>query len=60
MAWQRCTPALPKPTPARVAARSISDWASASSGSRAARGRYLMVERRACREKMSDIGLAPW
>ena len=60
MPWQRWTPAFPNPTPARVAARSISDCASWSSGSLDARGRYLMVDLRAWREKMSDIGLAPW
>ena len=58
--WQRWTPALPKPTPARVAARSIWLWASWSSGCLTERGRYLTVARRALSEKMSLIGFAPW
>src|SRR5947199_3894656 len=60
MPWHRCTAALPKPTPARVAARSIWLCASWSSGSRAALGKYLTVIRKASNEKTSEMGLAPW
>jgi hypothetical protein len=52
---QLCTDGIP------VRAHSICPRASESpNGSRAIRGRYLIVVSKAHREKMSEIGLDPW
>lgn len=54
------TPAVPKPTPANVAASSIWPLASISVGSLATLGRYLTVCFNAHIENTSEIGLDPW
>lgn len=54
------TPAVPKPTPANVAASSICPLASMSVGSLATLGRYLTVCLSAHIEKTSEMGLDPW
>lgn len=51
---------MPNPTPASVAASIISDFASMSSGSLTALGRYLTVDFKALIEKTSLMGFAPW
>ena len=54
-----CTPALPKPIPASVAASIISVRASRSEPSATARRRYVPPASIAFRHQMSETGFAP-
>ena len=54
-----CTPALPKPSPAKVAASAISWRASASSPWCTARRKAVASRDIAFSDHMSEIGLAP-
>ena len=56
----RCTPALPKPIPANVAASSICSRAWSSDRSRTARTRLAATISIARAAHTSLIGLAPW
>lgn len=60
MPWHRCTPALPKPIPARVAARVTAALASSSARSLTLAMKCWLSRRRACMDHTSLMGLAPW